>query len=196
MIRLVISSSSFLLRPDVCLNLANAAHERALESVILVDINAIKDINGSEKENLGAFNKVIHINFSDWIVNGEPDLYAIYISVRAASVDSIIVLDSTGHPYGIISAALLKCQQAWFHLDEWHRAFVLICDDAAVHRFSREMSILFCIPAEVVPDQFIASTTKKIQHRATIMRWFGLGEIPLVLKKLAHLKLRIARFFR
>lgn len=193
MIRLVISSSSFLLRPDVCFDLASTAHERALDSVILIDLNAIKSINGTNKENFESHNKVNYINLSNWIVNGAPDLYTISMSARTYSVESIIVLDSTGHPSDIISAALLKCHQAWFHLDEWHRAFVLVCDDAVVHRFAGEVSVLFCIPAEVVQDKSIACITKKIRHRATIMRWFDWNE-PLVLKKVANIKLRIAKF--
>jgi hypothetical protein len=115
------------------------------------------------------------------------------MSAKAAPVDSIVVLDSTGHAYSVISSALLKCHQAWFHLDEWHRAFMLVCDDAAIHRFSKEMSTLFCISSDIFASQHVEKITKNIQHRATILRWFGLIKTPTIIKKIARLKLLIAK---
>lgn len=196
MIRIVIASSSFNLRSNACLDHIKQALNYPSHAIILLDFASMQNSNSVVPTNAKEHSNVTFVNMSEWSNNGEPDSKAIRLASKSISSDSTIVIDSTGLPYSTVSAILFECHQAWFHLDEWQRGFVLICDDSATHRFVHEMSMLFCIPSEPMRDEFIGRVVNKIRRRASFIRWFGFGKITKSVKLLFNIKNRLNKLIK
>lgn len=136
-----------------------------------------------ESENLHDYdcNLPIHeIEFSCWLKDGTVedgiiDVPRIRQSASQIPIEQLTVINAAGHRDELIEEALAQARYAWFPLDQWHPAFVLVCDDIYLLKLSDALAFSFYCQPEVLTDREARRVTRVVQRRAFTYRWLGPG---------------------
>jgi hypothetical protein len=187
-----VANNGFQQYPDGLFSLISSLSESVNSSVLVLDYETVAQrVNQFDTPEINSC--CIRIPLADWMKDGAPEYFAIRSASLQIHMDNIIVLDSSGHTDDQISSVLMQCHRAWYHLDHWHRAFVLLCDEQALSRFAREMSERFYLPPDFLLEQEVNSKVRNIMRKALVLRWLGHGSSMQLVYRLFSLKQRLLR---
>ena len=118
--------------------------------------------------------------FSDWVTvgladGGVLDLHAIRTAANRIPSDHIVLIDASSHRPALLTAALAHLRHAWFHLDTWHPAFVVVIDDVHLLEQSEPLSQTFYCQPQLLTEVETNRLVRQMVRRAWIYRWFGPG---------------------
>jgi hypothetical protein len=126
--------------------------------------------------------RIREIAFSDWLKpglvdGGVLDVHAVRRAADGIPTDHVVVVDARSHRPDLVSSALGHLRHAWFPLDRWHPAFVVVFDDIYLIPMSDVLAgTFYCQPRLLTPVE-TNRMLRQTMRRAMIMRWLGPGVI-------------------
>jgi len=148
-------------------------------------VTAVVDRAAVERERLGASSApspfgVTEIAFGQWVKvgfsdGGVLDVHAIRTAPQGIPSDHIVFVDARSHRPELITAALGHLRHAWFHLDEWHPAFVVVFDDIHLLALGEALSETFYCQPQLLTEVETNRLVRQTMRRALIYRWIGPG---------------------
>ena len=119
-------------------------------------------------------------DFAGWVTvgmaeGGVLDVHAIRHAAGGIPSDHIVVIDATSHRPDLVTSALGHLRHAWFHLDNWHPAFVVVFDDVHLLALSAALSQTFYCQPQLLTEVETNRLVRQMLRRAWIYRWFGPG---------------------
>ncbi len=123
---------------------------------------------------------VTEIAFSDWVTQGHSDggvldVHAIRDTPQHIPSHHIVVVDARSHRPDLITAALGHLRHAWFHLDHWQPAFVVIFDDIHLLALGGALSQTFYCQPQLLTEVETNRLVRQTLRRASVQRWIGPG---------------------
>lgn len=180
MIPLAISAYGWDVHPGAALNLISRVIEFAPEAMLIVDASAV-DREAILFPNTSELVLPAHyVDFHSWLKEGFEedgilDVHAINQCAQSLSADRPVIIDVRGRRLDLIRNALTLVRFAWFPLDDWHPAFVLICDDLDLTAISSVLATTFYCQPRVLTERQLSLRIKNIMRNASTQRWLGPG---------------------
>ncbi|TDV11127.1 hypothetical protein [Paraburkholderia caballeronis] len=180
MIPLAISAHGWQEHPGAACNLVLRAIETGFDAVLVVDASAVERearlFPDASRCELAAH----YVDFNSWLKDGFEedgvlDVHAIKLCAQTLSPDRTVVVDVRGRRLDLVRDALTHVRYAWFPLDEWHPAFVLICDDLDLTTISSMLATTFYCQPRVLSERQLNLRVKNIMRNASTQRWLGPG---------------------
>ena len=118
--------------------------------------------------------------FSGWVTvgmaeGGVLDMHTIRNAASQIPGDHIVIVDASSHRPALVTAALGHLRHAWFHLDTWHPAFVVVFDDVHLLALADALSQTFYCQPQLLTEVETNRLVRQMVRRALIYRWFGPG---------------------
>lgn len=179
MITIAMSAQGWSEFPDAVPSLLKKLIEYRSDYSIIIDANSMArevDITGGTLD----VSSVHLIKFEEWIKdglieNGVLDVFAIRNSGGKLSADRPVILDARGRRLELILEALPHVRYAWFPLEQWHPAFVLLCDDVFLLPLGKALADTFYCQPNIATEKEVAQIVKNIWRSARVNRWLGTG---------------------
>jgi hypothetical protein len=120
------------------------------------------------------------VQFSSWLKDGDVedgmvDVQAIHRWVADHGTECAVVVDARGHRAELIERALSECRYSWFPLEQWHPAFVIVCDEPVLLRIAEALSTTFYCQPQLMADWELNRLIRRLERRASAYRWLGPG---------------------
>ena len=171
---IAISSAGWLSNQATARSLIQEILQTTSQSMTTIDLHALKLHTGRATADCDAHD----INLSEWFKTGTDgyvvDQLAVHATAHLLDPRKPIILDGTGFSAASLQDALITARHAWFSLEEWHVAFVLICNDGVLLDASRVLSNNFYVQPAVLSPLEVTRMTKRLLRLAFVARWFGL----------------------
>lgn len=190
MISIVLSANGYRQYPDPALQLIFHAVENAKSRNVVIDcLDVASTASQPSLGNLIAEN-IHRLSIVECLLDGQPNAHAIGLLANSVPATQIVLLDATAYPVDLVSSVLELVRQAWFHLDKWHPAFVVICDDYQLLHFAKELNGSFHIQPKTLTEEEVQLCVRSIRFRALAIRWLGEGRLSQILRRIYRISSR------
>lgn len=175
---IALSAAAWTYRKDDALRLVQRLALADASDTIVVDRDTVERDSG--RENSAGAAPVAEIAFGDWVKTGTSDggvldVHAVRGVAQAVPASHLVVVDARGHRPDLITAALGHLRHAWFHLDDWHRAFVVVFDDIHLLALAEALSQTFYCQPQLLTEVETNRLVRAFMRRASVQRWIGPG---------------------
>lgn len=151
MIPVVITASAYTRDDTACLAQARklARENGAAARTLLIDAHPAPFDEAVD---------TVFINLAEWLDAGQnPRREVIRAMARSFPAEKMIVLDGRHYDVEVLSPVIEQAAAAWFHLDAWQPAFVLIVDDFDATRVANSLFGAF----QILPLSTAKSSVKE-----------------------------------
>jgi hypothetical protein len=170
--------------------IARVASEGA-DTALIIDFDAVSRETCAEPP---ADDRNWHeMSLNDWLRSGlNPDGVLEAAAIRRAAdgvpSDRIIWLDARSHRGELVMEALGHLRHAWYYVDNWHPAFVVVCDDDQLLTVSAALSETFYSQPQPMTSMEANRLLRDLRRQAWTYRFFG----PAVAKRWQQWIFRVA----
>jgi len=187
MIPIVVAASAWHLeRTRVTALLARLAHGDGTAAVVVDLATARRE---PPADAAMAMPPLHEIDFARWVRPGlDPEGVLDAAAVRRAgdgvAADHIVLLDARSQHRERLVQALGYLREAWFELEQWHPAFVLVCDDHELLAVADALAGTFYCQPQPMTDAEINRIVRQMARRALAARFLGPSVVAWQRKRL------------
>lgn len=120
--------------------------------------------------------KLVHIvDFIDMGTSpdGVLNVHKIRELPYSATPEQKIIVNASGTRLHLIESFISQCRHAWYELETWHPAFIVILDDSILLDIATPLAKTFYIQPIILTEPELRAKVISMMRVATILRYFG-----------------------